>query len=808
MSKWMSRLSLGTQALSCFKTKQEKSWNVGTVSILGAGVMGAKIAAVFANSGYSVFLFDLPAGDNKNMLAEDAIKGLLNTKPPALVLPEWSKYIIPANYETDLEKLKHCGLIIEAISERMDWKKELFHKISPFISDEAILATNTSGLSIEALSKSLPKQLRNRFLGIHFFNPPRYLSLVEMIPSTHTDPKLVDELEAFFTTYIGKNVLRAFDTPNFIGNRMGVFSLLSTLHHAEAFDLRFDVADALTGTLIGHPKSATFRTLDVVGLDTFSHVVATMARDLKDDPWHDLFTIPAWMKKLIDKGALGEKSGAGIYKKERGEIFVYDAKDGTYKKTTGQPNREVADTLRNKNKAEAFKKLFSSKHPEAQFLWACHRDLWQYAAHHLKDIAHNARDIDSAMRWGFAWEKGPFELWQNIGVDFVSKKIIDDTSSLNVPGVGILPSWISTLEDGQFYKNDLSFSAQTLSYQAPSDLPVYKRQDFIRLHHAQLDEADIVYSDDFVELWHYTDGVFVLSFKSKMASISRGVLAGIVEAINIAEEKASALVIWQRTGTNFSVGADIQEFLDAMQANRFDQIEETLRHFQDMCLRLRYSHIPVVGALHGYVLGGGCELAMHCDLRVAHQETYMGLVEAGVGLLPGGGGCKELALRASVASPDDPMRALKTLCEQVGTAKTSDNAFHAKKMGYLLPSDPIIMNPDELLYVAAKQAQALALSGYCPPRPSRICVAGETGWAQLETQLVNLVEGKFISAHDYTVAHHVAKVMCGGMIDALNEVDEQWMLRLEREGFIELAKTPETQARIEHMLETGKPLRN
>lgn len=807
MNKLFSEWTLGAQTFSWFSSRKNTHWHIGSVAVLGAGVMGAKIAAVFVNAGYSVILYDLPAGDaSKNMLAEDAIDGLLKTRPPALVDPAWARFITPANYETDLAKLTGSGLIIEAIAERMDWKRDLFTKIAPFIAPDAVLATNTSGLSIEELANVLPKELRSRFLGVHFFNPPRYLPLLEMIPSTQTDPELLNELEAFFTTYLGKNVLRAFDTPNFIGNRLGVFSLLATMHHAQAFDLRFDVADALTGQLIGRPKSATFRTIDVVGLDTFAHVVDTMSRDLKNDPWHDLFKVPGWVKKLIEKGAMGEKSGAGIYKKEKGELFVFDVKDDAYKKVTAQPNRDIADILKDKNKAHAFKKLFDCKHPEAQFLWAIHRDLWQYATYHLQGIAHNVRDIDSAMKWGFAWQQGPFELWQAIGVEQVAAKIINDPSAKQVPS--ILPQWMSSLEAHEFYQGNLAFSPQSMQYEEPSTLPVYERQAFLRMQHSKLDGADIVYQDDFVELWHYTGSVFVLSFKSKMASISRGVLQGVVEAIKIAENKACALVIWQRKGQNFSVGADIREFLEAIRVKNFAQIDQTLKNFQDMCLMLRYARIPVVAALQGYVLGGGCELALHCDARVAHQETYMGLVEAGVGLLPGGGGCKEMALRAFESDPENPMRLLKQSFENIAMAKASENAFHAKKLGYLLPSDTIIMNPNELLYVAAKQAQAMAASGYCPPRPPTIKVVGEAGWSLLETQLVNMVEGKFISPHDYVVAHHIAKVMCGGMIDAMNTVDEAWMLRLEREGFVDLAQTPQTQARIEHMLETGKPLRN
>lgn len=781
------------------------------VAVLGAGVMGAQIAAHFVNAGYEVLLYDLAGSQaNKSMLSEGAIKDLPKLSPAPFVLKDWVRFVQPCNYEQHLEQLSGCDLIIEAIAERIDWKHDLYEKIAPHIHANAILCTNTSGLSIELLAKSLPKNLQSRFCGVHFFNPPRYLPLVELIPGPKSNAAMLTALETFLVSRLGKNVVRAKDTPNFIGNRIGVFALLIALHYAEKYDLRLDVVDVLTGGLIGHPKSATLRTLDIVGLDTFSHVVATMANSLKDDPWHEHFAIPDWMSTLCERGSLGQKTGVGIYKKDGKKIFVYDMKGDEYRAVTGQANKDVLDILKIKDPKEKFKRLQASEKAEAKFLWAYHRDLWHYAAYHLDDVADNARDLDQAMRWGFAWKQGPFEQWQSAGWAQMASLISQDIERNETLAAVSLPEWVTEFDDKGAYAEEGAFSPQEQAYVPRRQLPVYQRQLFPEAMPCEhFDEGDTLYEDDYVRLWQQSDAVSILSFKSKMASIGRGVLDGIRKALPVAIEKSSALVIWQRNWANFSVGADISEFLGAIQTDNFTALNQTLDDFQQMCLSLRDAPIPVVAALKGYVLGGGCELAMHCDRRVAQTETYMGLVEAGVGLVPAGGGCKELILRASrAAGKDDPMPFIRKSFENVAYAKASSSAQEAKQLGYLQDIDTIIMHPDELLYVAKQVALTLAQSHYTPPRTESIKVVGDNGWAQMETLLVNLAEGQFISEHDYFIAHHVAKIFAGGMVTSGSQVDEAWLLRLERESFVELAGTAETKARIEHMLTTGKPLRN
>jgi 3-hydroxyacyl-CoA dehydrogenase len=791
---------------SLFKTTEHVPFSaelpIRRVAILGAGVMGAQIAAHFVNAGYEVFLYDLA------MLAKDAIKDLTRLSPAPFVMTDWAKFMTPKNYDNDLGDLSTCDLIIEAIAERLDWKQDLYKKIAPHIHPHALLCTNTSGLSLESLSKSLPKNLQGRFCGVHFFNPPRYLPLVELIPTDKNSGKMLDSLETFLVSRLGKNVVRAKDTPNFIGNRVGVFALLTALHYAEQYDLRLDVVDVLTGPLIGHPKSATLRTLDIVGLDTFSHVVATMANNLKDDPWHPHFKIPAWMSQLCERGALGQKTGSGIYKKDGKNLLVYDIKEGEYRPVTGQANKDVSDLLKVKDPAAKFNRLHDSDKAEAQFLWSYHRDLWHYAACQVGAIANNVRDVDQAMRWGFAWKQGPFEQWQSAGWLEMASLLSQDIQQGKALSSEALPNWITQQAKQGAYTAEGAFSPDLLAYVERRQLPVYQRQLFPEpMPCEHFDEGETLYEDEFVRLWQQSDAVSILSFKSKMASIGRGVLDGIRQALPIAIEKSEALVIWQRNWPNFSVGADITEFLGAIQRNDFNALHQTLADFQDMCLSLRAAPIPVVAALRGYVLGGGCELAMHCDRRVASLETYMGLVEAGVGLVPAGGGCKELILRASkAAGTGDPMPYIRKAFEQVAYAKASASAQEAKVLGYLQDVDTLIMHPEELLYVAKQVALSLSQSNYTPPRPELIKV--DNGWAQMETLLVNLAEGSFISQHDYLIAHHIAKIFAGGIITSNTLVDEAWLLRLERESFVELAGTAETKARIEHMLQTGKPLRN
>lgn len=780
-------------------------------AVLGAGVMGAQIAAHLANADVETLLFDLPAKEgDKSGIARKAIAQLAKLSPAPLADPAKAAAITPANYDEDLDKLRDCDLVIEAIAERLDWKLDLYAKIGPYLSDSSVVASNTSGLSINTLADALPDALRPRFSGIHFFNPPRYMHLVEVIPARETDRAILDGLETFLTTTLGKGVVHAKDTPNFIGNRIGVFSILATMHHTAAFGLGFDLVDALTGPAIGRPKSATYRTADVVGLDTMAHVIKTMADTLPDDPWHAHFASPAWLSALIDKGALGQKSGAGIYVKRGKDILVLDLGQQDYVPSGAKPSDEVAAILAIKDPAEKFGKLRASADPQAQFLWAVFRDLFHYSAFHLEGIADTARDIDFAIRWGYGWKLGPFETWQSAGWKQVADWIAEDIAAGKAMSSAPLPGWVAKI-DGVHHA-DGSYSPRSDTYVPRSAHPVYARQLFPDpLLGERFDRGTTLWENDGVRLWSLgDDGVGIISFKTKMNTVNDAVLDGIQQAIDYAERNLRALVIWQESDKAFSAGADLKGMAGFVQAGKVDLLESMIANFQKTSQRIKYALVPVVAAVRGLALGGGCEFQMHCARTVAALESYIGLVEAGVGLLPAGGGLKELAVRSSQRAVDgDVFPEIRRMFETVAQAKTSTSAFEAKRLGLLRPDDIVVFNPFELLFVAKKVAAALAETGYRPPLPAtQVTVAGDVGLATLKMALVNMLEGRFISEHDNAIATRIGDVLCGGNIERGSQVDEEWLLDLERRHFFELAQMPKTLERIAHTLTTGKPLRN
>lgn len=826
-----------------------KNIHIRKVAVLGAGVMGAQIAAHLANARVEPLLFELAAKEgDPNANALKAIDGLRKLDPSPLALPAYADRIQPANYDQHLEWLRECDIVIEAISERMDWKADLYRKVAPYLSERTIFTTNTSGLSINQLAEALPQNLRSRFCGVHFFNPPRYMHLVELIPAQMTDPAILDELERFLVTTLGKGVIRAKDTPNFIANRVGVFSLLATIHHAERLGLRFDLVDKLTGPLIGRPKSATFRTADVVGLDTFAHVVRTMQETLPDDPWHRYYEIPVWLKSLIDQGALGQKAKRGVYQKIGQAIHVLDPERGDYVPADAEADEEVVRILRGKDVAEKFARLRASSHPQAQFIWSIYRDTWHYCAVHLAQIANNARDVDLAIRWGFGWDRGPFELWQAAGWGQVARWLSEDIAAGRTMASVPLPVWAADPSRTGVHAPEGSYSPSANAYQGRSTLAVYKRQPFPdRLIGEEARYGETIFETEAVRCWHTGDDIAILSFKTKMHAIDEDVLEGTLRAIDEAERRFMGLIIWQ-TEPPFSVGANLAQVSDSMknrgeppsafdnlvkrlkrqaasfvmkvarslnvadklQAGVLARIEKVVEQFQDTTQALKYSMVPTVAAVDGLALGGGCEFVMHCDRAVVTLESYIGLVEVGVGLLPAGGGCKEFALRAvHQAHGGDLFPFLKRAFETIATGQVGKSAEHARALGYLRRCDPVVMNRFELLHVAKSELRALAEAGYRPPlRAKEIPVAGESAIATFKAHMVNLLEGGFISEHDFLVGSKVAQVLCGGELSPGSTVDEQWFLDLEREAFMELLATEKTQARIEHMLKTGKPLRN
>ncbi len=786
-----------------------KPLRIRKAAVLGAGVMGAQIAAHLTNADVETVLFDLPAKEgDKSGIAIKAIQNLAKLSPAPLADKSRQAAIVPANYDEHLELLRGCDLVIEAIAERTDWKLDLYKKVAPYLPESAVIASNTSGLSINTLAEALPENLRHRFCGVHFFNPPRYMHLVELIPNRYTDAEILSGLEAFLTSTVGKGVVYAKDTPNFIGNRIGVFSILATMHHTEKFGLGFDAVDALTGPAIGRPKSATYRTADVVGLDTMAHVIKTMADTLPEDPWHSYFQAPAWLKALIDKGALGQKSGAGVFRKVGKDIVVLDLARQDYRAADQKASDEVAAILAIRDPAEKFAKLRASTDPQAQFLWAVFRDLFHYTAFHLADIADTARDVDFAIRWGYGWQLGPFETWQAAGWQQVAGWIAEDIAAGKAMSSAPLPAWVTDGRSGVHGK-DGSYSASQNKSLPRSSHPVYQRQYFPDpILGEKFDQGTTVFENDGLRLWHLAGDVGIVSFKTKMNTVNDAVLDGLQRAVDEAEQRFKGLVLWQHKEP-FSAGADLKGAMGLLQAGKVAAFEAMIANFQATSMRLKTSLVPTVAAIRGMAFGGGCEFQMHCAKTVAALESYIGLVEAGVGLLPAGGGLKEIALRCARANPADPFNAVKTFFETVAMAKVSASALEAKEMGLLRATDTVVFNTHEVLWVAMREAAALADAGYRPALPARqIPVCGDVGTASLKMMLVNMLEGRFISAHDYEIGSRIADTLCGGVVERGSLVDEQWLLDLERKHFVELAQMEKTQARIVHTLTTGKPLRN
>ncbi|MDP1995924.1 MAG: 3-hydroxyacyl-CoA dehydrogenase family protein, partial [Gallionella sp.] len=686
------------------------------------------------------------------------------------------------------------------------------------------------------------------------FNPPRYMHLVELIPCAQTEAPLLDQLEEFLVSTLGKGVVRAKDTPNFIANRIGVFSLLATRHHAQALGLGFDTVDALTGRYLGRPKSATFRTLDIVGLDVFAHVVNTMRENLTEDPWHKHFELPGWFDYLVDQGALGQKTKRGIYQKIGKEIHVLDLHTREYHLPDARVDDGVKDILRERDWAKKLTALHASAHPQAQFLWAVFRDVFHYCAVHLAEIADNARDLDFAMRWGFGWDSGPFEIWQAAGWQQVAGWISADIAAGKAMSDTPLPAWATEPNRTGVHTAQGSYALANNTYQPRSALPVYRRQLFPdRLLGEAVQYGETVFENDAIRMWHMSDDIAILSFKTKMHTISNEVLDGVLRAVDEAEQHFSALILWQ-TEPPFSAGANLLQLMQGVQetgaaptAGLLDKlkgaatritytiaggggigavlnaaignvprVEDVVAKFQQTSLRLKYAQVPTIAAVDGMALGGGCEFSIHCTRIVTTLESYIGLVEVGVGLLPAGGGCKEMTIRAaqetqhfSNTGGGDVFPHLKRYFQQIAMGEVAKSAELARDMGYLRPSDRIVLNRFELLHVAKAEARALTATAYRPPLQTRqIPVAGRTGIATLKAAMINLFEGGFISEHDYNIGCRIAETMCGGDVDTGSLVDEQWLLDLERRNFMKLIAAEKTQARIEHMLKNGKPLRN
>jgi 3-hydroxyacyl-CoA dehydrogenase len=803
-------------------------FQVRKVAVLGAGVMGAQIAAHLVNVKVPVILFDLTAKEGpKNGIVSKAVDGLKKLKPSPLGVDDDAALIGQANYEEHLELLRECDLVIEAIAERMDWKLDLYQKIAPFVAPHAIVASNTSGLSITKLSEALPAAMRPRFCGIHFFNPPRYMYLVELIATPSTEARILDDLETFVTSSLGKGVVRAKDTPNFIANRVGIAGMLSTMREVEKFGLTYDVVDDLTGKKMGRASSGTFRTADIVGLDTMAHVIKTLQDTLSGDatagassydPFYPSFGTPPVLKALIDKGLLGQKTKAGFYKKVGREVWRFELESGDYV-PAGEKGDEVYARMLKKPPTERLKLLRESKGPQGQFLWAILRNSFHYAAVHLATIAQTARDVDFALRWGFGMKQGPFELWQEAGWLQVAQWIQEDIAAGKALSTAPLPEWVfkgPVAEAGGVHTPEGSFNPTTGRFEPRRLLPVHERQLFPEsvIGSTARDfrtAGTTLHEDQALRLWTLDDEVLIASIKTKMHAISPELAEGLQKGVELAEQRYQGLVIWSGDDP-FSVGADLQGLMPAFMAVGVSAIDDAEHFLQQTMLRMRYANVPVIAAIRGMALGGGCELALYSARRVTAMESYIGLVEVGVGLIPGGGGLTYIARRAAEQQARTTHKDLLPFLTEGFTAaamaKVGTSAIESRKLGYLLDDDIVVPNKDELLFVAINEAKAMFAAGWRPPHKRQFAVAGRSGKATIQGQLVNMRDGGFISQHDFHIASQIAHVLTGGDVDGGTLVTEEYLMALERQAFCALVTNPKTQDRIMAILSTGKPLRN
>ena len=770
------------------------------VAVLGAGTMGSRIAAHFANAGVPSLLLDivLPREPNRNAAALKGIENALKQRPAGFFTEEKASLIRPGNFEDDLKAVADCDWIIEAIVENLEPKRDLFRKVETIRKPDAIVSTNTSGIPLANISAGFSSEFRRHFLGTHFFNPPRYLHLMELIPGQDTDPDILAAVEEFADQRLGKGVVHTKDTPNFIANRIGSFFGGTIAKTMVEEDFTIEEVDALTGSLIGLPNSASFRLLDIVGLDVWAFVGSNLYNLVPNDPWRDRFLPLDFEKKMIERNWLGEKTGQGFYKRvgkgENREIHALDWKTLEYHPAQ-KPRFPSVEAARNiEDLGERLRTLLRSNDRAGTFLWKVFSDLFLYSAEMIPEISDRIVEIDRAMRWGYANKLGPFELWDTIGfVDVITRL---ETERRMLP-----PAVKDALVRGviSLYRHEDREEPRTVyfDFHQKDYRPIEPRPGIIAL--SDLKRAHgVIQQNSGASLIDLGDGVLCVEFHSKMNSLGEDNIGMLYSGLEETNRNFDAMVI-ANEGENFSVGANIMMVLLAAQEGDWDELNRAIHRFQQVNMALKYGAKPVVSAPFARTLGGGCEIVLHTRRAQASAETYIGLVEVGVGLIPGGGGCKELLLRLK-----DPRKVF----ELIGYAKVSSSAEEAKKLGLLDRNDCISMNPERLI----GDAKALALSlvpGYAPGVPrTDIKVSGESGFALLKLGAWSMRQGHFISDHDVTIAEKLGNVLTGGRLTGEQMVSEQYLLDLEREAFLSLCGLPKTQERIQYMLKTGKPLRN
>ncbi|SFW46460.1 3-hydroxyacyl-CoA dehydrogenase [Sinomicrobium oceani] len=798
--------------------------NIKKVAVIGSGIMGSGIACHFANIGVEVLLLDivpreltdkeqqkgLSLNDKvvRNRIANDNLTAALKSNPSPIYHKKFADRITTGNLEDDLSKISGVDWVIEVVVERLDIKKKVFEQIEQYRTPGTLITSNTSGIPIHFMSEGRSEDFQRHFCGTHFFNPARYLKLFEIIPGPKTSEEVLGFLNVYGDKFLGKTSVVAKDTPAFIGNRVGIFGIMSLFHQVKEMGLTIEEVDKLTGPVIGRPKSATFRTVDVVGLDTLVHVANGLYENCPEDEAHELFKLPGFINTMMENKWLGSKTGQGFYKKVKNddgksEILSLDLDTLEYRpgKKASFATLELTKTI--DRPIDRFKVLVGGKDKAGDFYRKNFAAMFAYVSHRISEITDDLYKIDDAMKAGFGWENGPFEIWDAIGIKDgleIMKAEGEKPAAWVEEMLGSGNDSFYTIKDGNTYYYDVSSRSQ---------VKVPGQDAFIILNNIR--ESKKVWSNSDTIVEDLGDGILNVEFRSKMNTIGGEVLQGINKAIDIAEKEYDGLVIGNQAA-NFSVGANIGMIFMMAVEQEYDELNMAIKMFQDTMMRVRYSSIPVVVAPHGMTLGGGCEMSMHADKVVAAAETYIGLVEFGVGVIPGGGGSKEMTLRASdtFKKDDVELNALREYFLTIGTAKVSTSAYEAYDLGILQKGkDIIVVNKDRQIAEAKKHAVLLADAGYTQPvKRKDIKVLGKQALGAFLVGTDSMYAGKYISEHDKKIANKLAYVMAGGDLSEASHVSEQYLLDLEREAFLSLCTERKTLERIQHMLKTGKPLRN
>ena len=774
-----------------------------TAAVLGAGVMGSQIAAHLANAGLTVHLLDIPAPEgDKNAIVEAAWKKALQLKPPILFTDKVARRVTLGNFEEHLDRLAEVDWVIEVVVENLAIKQQLMARIEGIISHDAIVSTNTSGLPVNEIAKGLPVSFRQRFLGTHFFNPPRYLKLLELIPTEDTDIDILLRLEWFGRLHLGKGIVVAKDTPNFIANRIGIYATMLGIKAFTDEGYTIEEIDTLTGTLVGRPKSGTFRTADLVGLDTLVYVAKNLYPAIPHDESREAFRVPDLLTKLVETGILGAKTGQGFYKKEKGKILSLNPKTFAYEPAKPMDLGELK-SIQKLELPDRLRALYQDKGSAGKFFRKYILSILSYSAYRIPEITDSPAEIDRAMRWGFGWELGPFEIWDILGF----ATIVTDMQTADIP----LADWIITMIEHHqvagFYQQDRVYtpSHEYIALNTP--------QDEINLNLIKSHPENILWQNEEAALLDLGDGVVLYEFRSKGNTLSFKVMSGLTEVLDILENSDHHGMVIGNSNVNFCGGVHLAEIGKLAQSGQLDAIADLVLQFQNTLQRIHYFPKPIVAAVRGLALGGGCELVMACPQVVASAESYIGLVELSVGLIPGAGGIMRMAAWAAehaakeTASQVQPF--IQKVFETVGMAKVANSGYEAQELGFLSPTAKIIMNSDRRLYVAKQEVIRLALEGYAPiPHRDNIMVLGQPSKAALEQAAYVFQQGGYISEYDRFLARRLAYVLTGGELSAPSLVSEDYLLQLERESFVPLLKEEKTQERIAHLLKTKKPLRN